>query len=489
MGFHPTNEQLNQAIDRRFQEAVEFLQELVRIPSVAGEAEVAEDGTLLPFGNAVARANRLFMARTESMGFRVSDAAHYMSHAELGDGDRVMGIIGHLDVVPAGEKSHWSFDPFCGEVKDDELLGRGTTDDKGPMVAVLFAIQALLDTGWKPDARIRLMAGLDEETMDWKGLDMYQARFNPPDYGFTPDGVFPLVHGEKGIINFDLAHKIHKTASDGLILKKLEGGSVRNAVPASARALLGGLDQEGYAAIIKKAEQYADYYDVKLKARKSGKSLQVTASGKAAHAAAPSDGVNAISILLRFLGELDFVNDDINEFLEFYNCYLAFREDGRGLGCAMTGKYGDRLTFNVGLIKFDKEAVSVACEMRYPVDSDAETLYSRIGTFLDEFHIGIVRRGGDPTMYLPPESPIVQAMLKAYRGVTGDLTEPVILGGGTYAKAFPNMLAFGAQFMEDPDRMHMADERLPLHRFKQMIAIYARAIEEMADADFALGIE
>ena len=484
MAQKPTEEKLKAAIRNVIPDAECTLQELVRIDSEKKKPETLEDGTVCPFGRDVEAAYQVFMNTARSMGFRTEDADHYGGHAEIGEGSEVLGIIGHLDVVPAG--GTWSFDPFCAEIRDGYMLGRGTTDDKGPMVAALYAVKALLDAGFQPDRRIRLIAGLDEET-DWDGLAYYRRKFKDPDFGFSPDGCFPLVNGEKGILNFDLAHKIHKTMSDGLKLTRLEGGTARNIVPDHARAVLGGLTAEEWDAIREQAEAYAERTHFSLSARKTGKSLEVAAQGRAAHASTPEDGLNAISILMDFLGQLDFASDDLNEFIRFYNACIGFDCTGGGLGCARTGKYGDDLTFNIGLVKFDREAVSVLADIRYPVDCRAEDLFEEIAAHLDASHVGLVKRGGEEPMYEPEDSPLASAMLDAYRECTGDQDgRAVVLGGGTYAKPFADMLAFGAQFLSDPDLMHQADEKIPLERFRQSIEIYAHAIMTLADADFQL---
>lgn len=484
MARKPSREELKKAVDRVIPEAEAVLQKLVRINSEQKPPVTAEDGTVYPFGQGVEDAYQVFLETARSLGFTTEDADHYGGHAEIGSGREVLGIIGHLDVVPASGK--WDFDPFSGEIKDGFMLGRGTTDDKGPLVAALYAVKALLDAGFVPDRKIRVIAGLDEET-DWAGLDYYRKKFRDPDFGFSPDSDFPLVNGEMGILNFDFARKLHKTISDGLRLTRLEGGAARNIVPDHARALLSGLNTGEWDEIREQAEAFAEETHLQLHAKKTGKSLEVTAEGKAAHGSEPSKGLNAISVLLKFLGTLDFVSDDINAFLAFYNEHIGFATDGSGLGCARAGKYGDDLTFNIGLIKFDKEAVSVLADIRYPIGTEADDVYAQMTEHLDEYGIGLVKRSDEKPMFEPEDGPLASAMMDAYRECTGNMkARPKILGGGTYAKPFANMLAFGALFPGDQDLMHQPNEELSLERFRQSIEIYAQAIMTMADAEFQI---
>lgn len=118
-----------------------------------------------------------------------------------------MAIIGHLDVVPAG--SGWSHEPYGGEIADGKMYGRGTLDDKGPVISCLYAMKALKDAGFVPEPTVRLILGLDEES-GWKGIKYYFEKEKRPDYGFTPDADFPLINGEKGLMIFGLAKKFGK---------------------------------------------------------------------------------------------------------------------------------------------------------------------------------------------------------------------------------------------------------------------------------------
>lgn len=61
-----------------------------------------------------------------------------------------------------------------------------------------------------PSKRVRLILGLDEET-GWKGMDYYFQREPKPDFGFTPDGDFPVINGEKGNVTYEIAKKLPKS--------------------------------------------------------------------------------------------------------------------------------------------------------------------------------------------------------------------------------------------------------------------------------------
>ena len=188
-----------------------------------------------------------------------------------------MGIVGHLDVVPAA--GNWDFDPYGGEVKDGVLYGRGTLDDKGPVIACLYAMKALKEAGFAPESTVRLILGLDEET-GWSGMERYLAQVAPPDFGFTPDGDFPLINGEKGNLIFEAARKFGKSAANkGLQLRSLKGGSAANSVPDAARAVVRNPEAD-YSKIKEEIAAFRAETGYKVNCKGVGKSLELTTVGR-----------------------------------------------------------------------------------------------------------------------------------------------------------------------------------------------------------------
>ncbi len=98
----------------------------------------------------------------------------------------MLGILGHLDVVPPGKLADWEREPFDPVEKDGMMYGRGTQDDKGPMVAAMFAVKALMDAGVKFNKRVRFIFGTDEETL-WRCINRYRENEEMPSMGFSPD--------------------------------------------------------------------------------------------------------------------------------------------------------------------------------------------------------------------------------------------------------------------------------------------------------------
>lgn len=463
---------------------IKTLQELVSIKSVRDKRVYTRDGQMYPFGEGVQRAFEYILGKAEEMGFDTMNVDNYGGHIDFGYGEEIVGIIGHLDVVPEGE--NWGFDPYSGAVSNGYIYGRGTTDDKGPVVAALFAMKALKDAGFTPARKIRLILGLDEET-EWEGIEYYFSRVRRPDFGFTPDAEFPAINGEKGMANFSIIRKLEKTQNKGLELSRLSGGTAVNMVPETARAVVRSDDRDRYALIRAQAEQFREETGYGLNVKGVGKSLEITARGKAAHGATPEEGVNAISVLMAFLSKLNFANDDVNSVIDFYNEHIGFSCNGEGLNLDFQDEPSGKLTLNAGVIEFDKQAVRLKLNVRYPVTFSVDQIYDRVMPAIDKYGMGLVKEMHKKPIYMEKDSPMIKALMESYIKYTGDTeSQPMVIGGGTYAKSSENIIGFGALFPGDEDLMHQRDERLSLERFILATRIYAEAIYRLGQPEFKL---
>lgn len=462
------------------EEQIEALKEVIRLKSV-GDKTVVRDGKTYPFGLDVDACYRDFMARGEEMGFTSQDFDGYGGHIEWGKGEEIVGILGHLDVVPEGDG--WTFPPYDAHEEDGYIYGRGTTDDKGPMVACLYAMKALKDAGLEPTKRLRLILGLDEET-EWKGIEYYLSKTQKPDYGFTPDAEFPVINGEMGMLFFNIAKKLSSNKAKGLKLSALSGGNAPNMVADFARAVVNHPEKEYYDGIREKAERFREETGYKLKLKGIGRSLEITAEGVSAHGAHPYLGLNAISIIMKFLGELTFANEGINEFISFYNTNIGFELNGSSMGCFMEDEQSGELVFNVGMVSLEKEAVSLVINIRYPVTCEAEKVYESMQPVLEQYDLGLIKNLNKDPIFKEVTSPLVKTMMDAYVENTGDVeTKPVVTGGGTYARATSNIIAFGGAFPGEEDRMHQRDERISIESFMKMTHIYADAIHNLLEGE------
>jgi succinyl-diaminopimelate desuccinylase len=467
-----------QRLESYNEDMLKTLGETIAIPSVNSGPVRTPDGEVYPYGKAVQDALVHMLKVGEEMGFEAYNDENYAGHLEWkaeGDSDGYYGIVCHLDVMPEG--SGWEREPFVmTDGGDGYVYGRGVSDDKGPTVACLYALKALKEEGIVPKHNIRMVFGLDEESGDSSALH-YLENLGHPIAGFTPDGDFPLVNGEMGILVFELHQKFkNKAGKDDLRLTRLEGGTRHNAVPAFAKAVIAGSKAE-YDLITDRARLYTEETGYRLTAKKQGTSLVIESEGVAAHGAHPWLGLNAVSILMDFLGRIGFASEELNDFIAFYNEHIGFRLAGEEMGCRFEDEASGPLIFNVGIANINEDLATVSVNIRYPVSYTAENVLEGIEETLGQNRIGIVTRMIQEPIYFPLDDPYVIRMIDAYQKETGDTSSrPSVSGGGSYAKFFDNIMAFGALFPEEENTMHQADEKLSKESFMRMARIYADAI-------------
>ncbi len=466
-------------IDQQHDEIISTLQQLIAIPSVS----VRTQGDR-PFGEEVDRAFRFMLQMAEQDGFETFNADNYGGHIDFrGEGSEVVGILGHIDVVPEGRD--WDFEPYGGTVSDGRIYGRGAIDDKGPVIATYCAMKALKEAGFRPDRTVRLILGLDEET-DWEGMEYYFTKVRKPDFGFSPDGEFPAIHGEKGILIFDIADKFGKSQTKGIELRSVRGGNAANMVADHARAIVLSEDRAEYEKIKELLADLRKQKGYRVTQKQIGKSLEIAVQGVSAHGARPELGVNAVSVMMDILGHINFANDDMNSFIDFYNTHIGFETDGSSMGCGLSDEQSGRLVFNVGMIDMSQKSADLTINIRYPVTFDEDRVYDAMMPVINRYNMGIVKGEHKAPVYMPADSPLISTLMKVYREQTGDTgTQPLVIGGGTYARAADNIVAFGACMPGEEEMAHQKNEYIRIDNLMQMTKIYAQAVYELAKSEDA----
>lgn len=460
-------------LDELKDKLVNDLAELIKIKSVKGEPE---EGA--PFGTGVNDAYKYMMELGVREGFVCEDADGYGGHIDYGssDSEEIMGVLCHLDVVPEG--SGWEHDPFGADIKDGVMYGRGTLDDKGPTMAAFYAMKALKDCGYEPVKKIRIIIGLDEETGS-SGMEKYKEKFQMPDFAIVPDSDFPLVHGEMGIMIFDLVKRFDKPAKSGIMLKKICGGTAANMVPDEAAAVVSC--DGGYEDIKKLAADFSEKTGHKINTKGRGKCLEISCRGVSAHGAHPEKGVNAVSIIMQFLSQMQFNSAGVGEFIDFYMKHLNGEFHGEALGCGLSDEVSGKLILNVGMIELDEEHVKLTVNVRCPITKTDEEVYKAAAPVLEKYNIGVIKNIYEKPVYFSLDEPNVKTLLSVYRRHTGDMdSQPLVIGGGTYAREMENAIAFGALYPGDPDTMHQKNECVRIERLIQTAKIYADAMYELA---------
>ena len=196
----------------------EMIANLGRLVAIDSQLGTPKEG--MPFGEGPARALDEGLKIAGELGFKTVNLDNYCGYAEMGEGKDIIGIAGHLDIVPVG--GDWTYDPFKLTREGDYVYGRGTTDDKGPVLEALYAMKLLRDSGVKLNKRVRLIMGCNEETGS-KCMEHYNEVEEELSCGFTPDANFPCIHGEKG-------HMSMMAYSKNTRIISMNGGFVSNAV-------------------------------------------------------------------------------------------------------------------------------------------------------------------------------------------------------------------------------------------------------------------
>lgn len=464
-------------IERYKEDIIKSTQESIKIKSVEGPALNG-----MPFGEGPYKALVHALDLSKSMGFKTKNMEGYAGYAEMGQGKETVGILSHLDVVP--EASGWTYPPYAAEIHDGKIFGRGAIDDKGPAIAALYAMKAIKESEVELSRKIRMIFGTNEET-GWGCMDYYFKHEEAPTMAFTPDADFPVIYGEKGIITFDLINEVELEECGGMTLIDIYGGNAPNMVPDYAEAVLEVLDIK---LIENKLKSYLKIkkYPISLKIEKN--IVTIVAKGVSAHGSTPEKGESAISYLMDFLGYI-FGNkcDDcelcpLYDFLSFYNERIAFKHHGEGIGCALEDDISGKLNFNPGLIKLEEDKIVITVNVRYPIKSSAREVYDGIRNNLKDTSIKLIEDEGDKKpLHVDKDSFLVEKLMKVYREETGDMdSEPITIGGGTYARAMDNAVAFGPMFPGQEDVVHQKNEYISVDHLMKLAKIYAKALYELA---------
>lgn len=412
----------------------EFLTNLIAIPSTGGDPE---EGA--PYGKKPREALDFFLKEAQKAGFRTGVTGDRAGWVEFGTGDRLIGIICHVDVVPAGDG--WHSDPFTLTFTESEygkiMTGRGIVDDKGPAAASFFAMKELLEEGKVPgDYRVRLILGTDEER-GCSCIEYYAGHEEIPDFAITPDSEFPAIYCEKGILQVKLNGK-------GIEGFTADGGSAPNMVPAAAKCKVG---QD-----------------------------EIIVTGKCAHASRPEQGINAISLLGDAIESFGYDLSDypVMKFVKDFD-KSAFT------GCGYEDESG-ALTANIGMLNADENGSSLVIDFRVPFTYSFEDLLRNLKDKASGYGLEVETLCSMEHIYMDKNSPSILKLTEIWKKhidkFTGfkeeyreEYTDAIAVGGGTYARHIPNTVAFGVQTPWAEDQCHQANESIPVSDFIEWVEV------------------
>lgn len=451
------NQRVSSLIEGYRQKYIDILREWVKIPSVRGEAE---EGA--PFGREVRRMLDRAMADARDLGFAVRDFDGYACDITLGKAEEKIAVLGHLDVVPAGDG--WTKPPFGAVIENGRIYGRGTNDDKGPALASLFAMLAIREAGIPLKRSIRLILGCDEES-EWEDMAYYGTHERIPDVGFSPDASFPLINTEKGMLVLEVRFP---AAGTGLKILRFDNGERVNVIPGECRALV-----EGGRELADRVDDYADRNGLPYTAEVTAEGVWITATGIPGHSAYPEGRRNAIGMMLLLLKELG-AEGPVAALADA----VGMESDGKSLGCACRDEVSAALTCNLGILRLENNEWYGTLDLRCPVTADQEKLKEAACAHLPGIRVETLTQ--KPPHHVPADSELVTGLLAAYEEETGLEGRPMSTGGGTYAKVLKQGVAFGANFPDEEDLAHQADEFESIDRLILAAKIYANALIRLA---------
>lgn len=431
-------QKIQQAIKQNEAEFLNDLGQLLAVPSVKGTPEMNA-----PFGIEPRKALNVGLALAEKYGFETAIVDNAVGYAQVGNEQEYIGIVGHLDVVAAG--SDWDFPPFALSEKDGRLYGRGILDNKGPIFACLYGLKLLKDLEIPLEKTVRIIFGTDEESGS-ADLPYYLAKECPPVFGFTPDCKYPVVYGERGIVNVVITAPFPQV--ECAMVGDIQGNQAKDHVP--------------------------DQLSVTL-----GTNEKISVKGKRSPTNAPEMGLNGITLLAEKLRDHSALSAELRTYFNWI--YQSFHEKhfGEGINLAIEDADSGKLILTPYELKNGKDGFELSVAIRYPVTFSEKEIIERISDVLPEtYQLEIVR--SMPGTNYPKENENVKKLSAVYEAVTGLDGTPVTTTGATYARSMPNIVAFGPSFPGQKGIAHNKNEYMDLNDLLKNLEIYTLAIYELA---------
>lgn len=457
--------------ENHFTQFIEDLTGIIAIPSISVENP---DTPETPYGKPCSDVLDFIRELGKGYGFVQENCDYqYEILSVKGKKESTIGIFSHLDVVPVGPG--WKYDPFVATVTDCFIIGRGSGDNKGPSIAVMYALRYLVENGWKPTNTIHHFFGVNEEC-GMKDIQHYTKQNPMPIFSLVADAAFSVCHGEKGVLVVDCEHSMHLDSN----ILMWETGVASNSVPALAVAEL-SIDAHLLQSVIPSGD------DVVIVKIADGRS-KLTVKGTAAHAAFPEGSENAQTKMAAILFNSGLFAEEDQRFLaSLISLFTDYY--GKGVGLPYEDELSGRLTHVAGFSAFDRTKSKIFHQninIRYTITADFETLIKSLGSMLEKHGFILTSYSDSPPMYVEKTLPVVQKLIEISREITGMDLPPYVMGGGTYARKLQNAVGFGPGLPYDSDffgvdrgRGHQPDEYITFDKLKKCFLAYVKAISEV----------
>lgn len=461
--------QISDYIDAHIDDMVKDTMDLCRINSVGGAYEEGK-----PYGDGPYIALMAAKQLCEKYGFKTTNYDNYVITADMGDNERHLDILAHMDVVAPGDG--WTVtEPFDPVVKDGKIYGRGTSDDKGPAVAALYAMRAVKELGIPVSKNCRLILGSDEERGS-NDIVHYYAKEPEAPMTFSPDAEFPLTNVEKGQFRGILTAKFDKT--EGVKdLVEFNGGTTTNIVPGKAYAIISADFNDDDIRVL--ADEVTKETGVSFEIAGNENGLKINAEGKGAHASLPEDGNNAVLALLCLMTRIPFTESKkVNLVRELSRLFPYGDHFGRAMGIDLRDDIAGPTTVSMNIVKVDSDSIFANFDSRTCIDANEENTVAPAKKACEEAGFEFEHTYVAPHA-VPADSDFVKTLLGAYESVTGLPGRCIAMGGGTYVHHLKNGVAFGAVGETTDTHMHGADEFMLISELTDAAKIFAISIADL----------
>ena len=451
------------------QEMIDLLKKFIQIKSVKGKPK-----PFMPYGKGLFDALMFVQSESERMDLECVNLFGHMAYVDYGYGDEMLGILVHIDVVPEGDG--WTMPAFEGIEKDGKIYGRGAIDNKGPAIAALFALRALSDNCVQLGKKVRLIFGTDEES-GWADMDFYKKHETMPDIAFSPDGEYPVINAEKGLLHISLSAQ-GPQSTEGVYIVSFESGTRPNVVPNSAHCTL----HAPFEIIEKSVSAYVCPIEGKLTAKDIGGGLvRIDAEGKSAHGSRPEHGINAAASLLHYLGTLPLSDGAVEKAMHLLAEKIGTDYTGQRIGLDLRDEISGPLTLNLGTLKAENGKLEAQIDIRYPIHTPREDVEAQLNTHFSDLTIKVVH--ALPSHYVPEDSELITKLKEAYTETTGLDAYCFAIGGATYARAFKNAVTFGPVFPGKPNVEHGPDEYIEIDVLMKNAEVIADAVIRLCELE------
>ena len=462
--------QINEWFEKNSQSLIADLGKLIAVNSVKTQAQ---DGA--PYGVASREVMNIAASMLEEKGFSVTEFEDMIITADLGSSPMVLGVLAHLDIVEAGEG--WETNPFEMTIKDGKIYGRGAIDNKGPAVALMYALYCVRDICKTLKSGVRLILGTGEET-GCDDIKKYLEKNEIPPNIFSPDAYFPVVNTEKGRFALSFGASWEKSTTLPRVVSVV-GGSVANIVPNKAIVIVEGFDKGFVQKFISDSDICAKTGTTAV-VEGDAQKLSITIEGKATHASTPEIGVNAQTALIEMLAAMPFSKSAGFEYLCKLNRLFAHKDyHGCAMGIKMSDEISGDLTVNFGVLQFTENGFTGGFDSRTPLCADKLNIEEIVTKALEKEGIGISESSISHCHHTDSGTEFVQTLLRVFEDYTGRSSECLTMGGQTYVHDIPGGVAFGSAMFGENYNIHGVNEWIGVDELINSAKMYTQVILDM----------